>query len=128
ANSSRGSSNPGVRGSARAGVMTGAGAATGVGVAVGAGAVAGVGTPAGEVGILDNLVYGIDNHVVHRSPAGWPGSRGWRNPMTSFPLPDHTLGSAPGGSRTFPEHTLGSAPGGSRTFPEHTLRSPPLGA
>src|SRR5215475_7319672 len=103
-NSSRGSSNPGVRGSA------------------GAGAVAGAGALAGVVGILDNLVYGIDNHVVYRSPASWPGSRGWRNPMTNFPLPDHTLGSAPGGSRVFPDHTLDSAPDGSRRIMEAMTR------
>src|SRR5215471_7943073 len=117
-NSSRGSSNPGVRGS------DGAGAVTGVGVA----AAAGVGPPAGVVGILDNLVYGIDNHIVYRSPAGWPGSRGWRNPMTSFPLPEHTIDSAPDGSGIFPAHTLDSAPDGSRIFPEHTLESAPDGS
>src|SRR5215469_8676951 len=97
-NSSRGSSNPGVRGSAAAGVR------------------------AGVVGILDNLVYGIDNHVVYRSPAGWPGSRGWRNPMTSFPFTNHAPDSAPDGSRIFPAHTLDSAPDGSRRIMEAMAR------
>src|SRR6516162_106614 len=55
---------------------------------------------AGGVANLDNLIYGIDNHVVYRSPADAGRScvsGGF--PMTSSPFPDHTLDSAPAGSR-----------------------------